>query len=123
MRPAGVIQTPFSANDIEHILQCRGERNRLGFAYQLAFVRFFNRFPAQEPLEVSQDTVHRIIQTQREAARNAIYSQLAERLSDDERRRLDALLETDEIWAASTTIFSGRWRGMRASARSTGCGV
>jgi hypothetical protein len=174
-------QAQFSADDLTHIMQCRGEHNRLGFAYQLAFARSLNRFPAQEPLEVeedivaftsiqlnidegqieqygkrrstvsehqeairnylglrpfnaainevesflfkqacqleqtaalktrlseflrahqilepSQDTVHRFIQTQREAARNSIYSQLAEGLSEDERRRLDALLETDE---------------------------
>jgi TnpA family transposase len=176
-----ILQTPFSANDIERIRQCRGEHNRLGFAYQLAFVRSFNRFPAQEPLEVeeeivgyasvhanidierfaaygnrrktvsehqeairdylglrpfttatdeveaflfkeacqleqtaalntrlseflrmhhilepSRDTVYRLIQTQREAARNAIYSRLAEGLAEEERQRLDALLETDE---------------------------
>jgi hypothetical protein len=40
--------------------------------------------------------VYRLIQTQREAARNAIYSRLAEGRSEDECRRLDALLETDE---------------------------
>src|SRR5215471_6658237 len=176
-----ILQTPFSANDIERIRQCRGEHNRLGFAYQLAFVRAFNRFPAQAPLEVeeeivgyasvhaniaierfaaygnrrktvsehqetlrdylglrpftaatdeveaclfkeacqleqttalktrlseflrthhllepSRDTVYRLIQTQREAARNSIYSRLAEGLSEDERCRLDALLEIDE---------------------------
>jgi hypothetical protein len=174
-------QVSFSPEDVVRIMYCRGEHNRLGFAYQLAFVRAFNRFPAQEPLEVeedilafasvqlstdiqdgwqyggrqktvfehqeairdylglrpfnaatdevesflfkeacqleqtaalktrlseflrthhilepSQDTVHRLIQTQREAARNAIYSQLSQGLCDDERGRLDALLETDE---------------------------
>lgn len=174
-------QAPFSADDLTHIMQCRGEHNRLGFAYQLTFVRFFNRFPAQEPLEIeeeivaftaiemnidegqieqygkrqptvsehqetirdylglrpfntatdevelfvfreacqleqtaalktrlseflrmhhilepSQATVHRLIQMQREAARNAIYSQLAEGLSEEERSRLDGLLETNE---------------------------
>ena len=174
-------QVKFSADDLSHIMQCRGEHNRLGFAYQLAFVSSLNRFPSQEPLEIeeeiltftsielnidegqieqygkrqptvsehqeiirnylglrsfnaatnemksflfkeacqlehkaalktrlseflrthhilepSQDIIHRFIQTQREAARNAIYSQLAEGLSDEERNRLDALLETDE---------------------------
>ena len=174
-------QAQFSPDDIARILQCRGEHNRLGFAYQLAFVRAFNRFPAQEPLEVeedilafasvqlgtdiqndwqyggrqktvsehqevirdylglshfhaaiddvesflfqeacqleqtsalktrlseflrthhilepSQDTVQRLIQTQREAARNSVYSRLAAGLPKEERVRLDALLETDE---------------------------
>ena len=48
-------QAQFSAEDITSIMQCRGEHNRLGFAYQLAFVRFFNRFPTQEPLEIEED--------------------------------------------------------------------
>src|SRR5690606_10230993 len=32
--------------------ECRHPHTRLGFAYQLAFVRLANRFPAQEPLEM-----------------------------------------------------------------------
>ena len=48
-------QAQFSPEDVARIMQCRGEHNRLGFAYQLAFVRFFNRFPAQQPLEVEED--------------------------------------------------------------------
>ncbi len=175
------LQTAFSPEDTTLILQCRGEHNRLGFAYQLAFVRSLNRFPIQEPLEIeddivtftsiqlnmdegqieqygkrrptvsehqevirdylglrhfhtateeveaflfkeacrleqtaalktrlneflrthqilepSQATIHRLIQTQREAARNTIYSQLVDGLSEEERSCLDALLETDE---------------------------
>jgi len=167
--------------DIARIMQCRGEHNHLGFAYQLTFVRSLNRFPTQEPLEIeedivkftaiqlnidegqieqygkrqptvsehqetirdylglrpfstaideveaflfkeayrleqtaalkmrlsefllthrilepSQDTMHRLIQTQREAARNSIYSKLARGISKAGRGRLDALLETDD---------------------------
>ena len=167
--------------DIARIMQCRGEHNHLGFAYQLTFVRSLNRFPTQEPLEIeedivkftaiqlnidegqieqygkrqptvsehqetirdylglrpfstaideveaflfkeayrleqtaalkmrlsefllthrilepSQDTMHRLIQTQREAARNSIYSKLAGGISKAGRGRLDALLETDD---------------------------
>ena len=50
-------QTPFSAEDIARIMTCRGEHNRLGFAYQLAFVRSLNRFPAQDPLEIDEDVL------------------------------------------------------------------
>ena len=41
--------------DIEEIHQRRRAHNRLGFAYQLAFVRLANRFPAQQPLELDQE--------------------------------------------------------------------
>jgi hypothetical protein len=31
--------------------KCRRPHNRLGFAYQVAFVRLFHRFPRQQPFE------------------------------------------------------------------------
>ncbi|KTD24651.1 DUF4158 domain-containing protein [Legionella maceachernii] len=34
------------------IQRCRGQHNRLGFAYQLMFAKVFNRFPNQVPLEI-----------------------------------------------------------------------
>jgi TnpA family transposase len=42
----------FTPEDLSEILQRRRDHNRLGFAYQMAFVRLANRFPAQQPLEV-----------------------------------------------------------------------
>lgn len=42
----------FSAQDVAEINQRRRDNNRLGFAYQMAFVRLYNRFPIQQPLEV-----------------------------------------------------------------------
>ncbi len=171
----------FSDRDLEEIKQRRHDYTRLGFGYQLAFVRLLNWFPAQEPLEIideiltfvslqlgiaehnirsygkrrktvsehqeairrylglrlfssasaeveafafresysleqtgalaarlrdflkqnqilapSQDTIQRIIQTQREAARTAIYDQIYQALPDEVRQPLDALLETDD---------------------------
>lgn len=41
-----------SKQDRPIISRCRGQHNRLGFAYQLMFVKVFNRFPSQIPLEV-----------------------------------------------------------------------
>jgi hypothetical protein len=41
----------FTPEDIKEILQRRRDHNRLGFAYQLAFVRLTNRFPSQQPME------------------------------------------------------------------------
>lgn len=47
----------FSAGDLEKIQQCRHPHTRLGFAYQIAFVRVANRFPAQQPLETVDEIV------------------------------------------------------------------
>ena len=33
----------------------RGDPQRLGFAYQLGFVRVFQRFPVQQPLEICEE--------------------------------------------------------------------
>ncbi len=41
--------------DLEEIRQCRRPHNRLGFAYQLSFVRLLNRFPNQQPFEVVEE--------------------------------------------------------------------
>ena len=35
--------------DLLEIATCRGEPQRLGFAYQLGFVQVFQRFPVQQP--------------------------------------------------------------------------
>ena len=42
----------FTREDIAQISKRRRENNRLGFAYQLAFVRLAHRFPTEEPFEV-----------------------------------------------------------------------
>ena len=41
--------------DIERVNQCRAGYNRLGFAYQIGFVRLLNRFPIQHPFEILSD--------------------------------------------------------------------
>jgi len=38
--------------DIRIVNECRGEHNKLGFAYQLCYVKLFNRLPMQRPLEL-----------------------------------------------------------------------
>ena len=38
-----------SDEDMERINECRGARSKLGFAYQLCYVKLFNRLPAQSP--------------------------------------------------------------------------
>ena len=41
--------------DIEELNQCRRDYNRLGFGYQIGFVRLNNRFPTQQPFEIISD--------------------------------------------------------------------
>jgi hypothetical protein len=52
-----VLVAKLSDTDIAVIDECRGEQNKLGLGYQLGFVRLFNQFPAQEPLEPIEDLV------------------------------------------------------------------
>jgi len=44
-----------SEEERQWIFQCRRDINQLGFCYQLIFVKVFNRFPRQEPLEIVED--------------------------------------------------------------------
>ena len=46
-----------TAEDLVQIGRCRRPQNRLGFGYQLAFVRLLNRFP-KRPFEVVDDLVN-----------------------------------------------------------------
>ena len=41
--------------DLVEVAKCRRDHNRLGFAYQVGFVRLFSRFPAQQPLEICDE--------------------------------------------------------------------
>ena len=50
-----VRRAKFRTEDFEFINTRRRVHNRLGFAYQLAFVRLANRFPTQQPFEVVED--------------------------------------------------------------------
>jgi len=43
-----------SEQDRDIVQKCRGQHNRLGFAYQLMFAKVLNRFPNQIPLEIQQ---------------------------------------------------------------------
>ena len=55
-----IAQAKLTAEDLAQIQQCRHEHTRLGFAYQVAFVRLFNRFPQarwadEQPLEIIEE--------------------------------------------------------------------
>ncbi len=44
-------------SDLKQVRRCRRPHNRLGFAYQVAFVRLENRFPTLQPFELLDDLV------------------------------------------------------------------
>src|SRR5216683_5110878 len=44
-------------DDLAQIGKCRRLHNRLGFAYQVSFVRLLNRFPREQPFEVLDELV------------------------------------------------------------------
>lgn len=46
-----------SENDFNLIRQCRGDHNKLGFAYQLIFIKLLNRAPIQSPFEIIDEIV------------------------------------------------------------------
>jgi Domain of unknown function (DUF4158) len=45
----------FTPADQAQIASCRGLHNRLGFAYQIGFLRLTDRFPTQQPPEILDD--------------------------------------------------------------------
>src|SRR5215475_7726643 len=47
----------FTSADHAQIALCRGDHNRLGLAYQMAFLRLTGRFPSQQPLELLPDVL------------------------------------------------------------------
>lgn len=47
----------FTPDDLARISECRQDHTRLGFAYQLAYVRLYRRFPSQQPLEIIDEIV------------------------------------------------------------------
>jgi len=49
-----------SKSDMHEVSQCRRSHNRLGFAYQIGFVRLKNRFPIQTPFEILDDLLQYI---------------------------------------------------------------
>jgi len=51
-------QASLTQADEAEIAKCRGEHNRLGFAYQIGFTRLFNRFPNQQPLEIDAELLN-----------------------------------------------------------------
>src|SRR3954454_25248788 len=74
------------------VARCRGDHNRLGFAYQVGFVRLFNRFPAQKPLEICDELLHFVsLQLGIDEARIADYAPWQHTTSEHQGRIRDYL--------------------------------
>ena len=54
-RPRLIRDGTLLEEDRREIRHRRRGHNRLGFAYQIAFVRVLGRFPRQEPLEIDEE--------------------------------------------------------------------
>ena len=50
-----VREASLTGADLAEVATCRGDPHRLGFAYQLGFVRVFQRFLVQQPLEICEE--------------------------------------------------------------------
>lgn len=69
--------------DIEEVSRCRRAHNRLGFAYQLAFVKLTNRFPVQQPFEINEELLRYVsVQTGLSALLIRIYIKRQPTLSE-----------------------------------------
>ena len=73
--------------DLAAVAHCRREHNRLGFAYQVGFVRLFHRFPAQQPLEVCDELLGFVaMQLNMDPTRIADYAVRQHTVSDHQNR-------------------------------------
>src|SRR4051794_13484998 len=78
--------------DLAEVAKCRRDHSRLGFAYQVGFVRLFNRFPAQKPLEICDELLHfASLQVGIDEARIADYAPWQHTTSEHQRRIRDYL--------------------------------
>lgn len=78
--------------DLAEVAACRRDHNRLGFAYQVGFVRLFHRFPAQQPLEVCQELLNFVaLQLQLDASLGETYAARQHTVSDHQARIRDYL--------------------------------
>lgn len=69
------------------IAVCRRDHNRLGFAYQIGFVRLFHRFPAQQPFEVCEELLSfAALQLHLEATLSETYAARQHTVSDHQAR-------------------------------------
>ena len=81
-----------TSEDLEQINQCRRNYNRLGFAYQIGFVRLLNQFPTPNPFEII-DELLTFTSVQLQISESAInqYAQRQQTISQHQIQILDYL--------------------------------
>jgi TnpA family transposase len=73
--------------DLTEVGQCRRDHNRLGFAYQVGFVRLFSRFPVQQFLEICDELLSFVsLQLNIDATRIDDYAARQHTVSDHQAR-------------------------------------
>ena len=105
-----VREATLTEDDLAEIAKCRRDHNRLGFAYQVGFVRLFNRFPAQQPLEISDELLHFVsLQVGIDEARIADYAPWQHTTSEHQKRIRDylklAVFDTGQSKALEHFVF------------------
>jgi len=82
-----VREASLTETDLVELTKCRRDYNRLGFAYQIGFVRLFSRFPAQQPLEICDELLSFIaVQLNIDATRIGDYATRQHTVSDHQSR-------------------------------------
>lgn len=82
----------FGEKDFNLIRRCRGDHNKLGFAYQLIFVKLLNRVPSQSPFEVIEEiAVYASVQLSLDADKMSDYSINRKKISDHQQTIVDYL--------------------------------
>src|SRR5689334_1234123 len=96
--------------DLAQIGRCRRDHNRLGFAYQVGFVRLFSRFPAQPPLEICDELLSFVaLQLNLDAAQIDGYAARQHTVSDHQASIRDylklAVFDADQAEALARFVF------------------
>ena len=105
-----VREATLTAADLAEVAKCRRDHNRLGFAYQIGFVRLFNRFPAQQPLEICDELLNFVaLQLNIDAANIEAYAVRQHTVSDHQASVRDYLkltvLDPGQAQALERFIF------------------
>jgi TnpA family transposase len=96
--------------DLAEVGKCRRDHNRLGFAYQIGFVRLFSRFPDQQPLEVCDELLSFVaMQLNIDATKLEEYAARQPTVSDHQTRIRDylklAIFDHEQAEALECFVF------------------